>query len=202
MAPESKFMSHVIEESETEQDPGGLSWVGILSLSHISHLQKKGFSLLGLPWVPNSTFNQERKRMQKQRKSDQETKTVIKAKSWFLLKGCCCCSVAKLCLTLQTHRMQHTRLPYPSLSHGACANSCPLTQWCYPTISSPTSLALNLSQHQGLSQGIYLMISLSSSAGTKAHNQVEGGNFRLSTKSPEPLCYLTHQPIRRESHTL
>ena len=49
MAPESKFMSHMIEESETEQDPGGPSWVGILSLAHISHLQKKGLSLLGLP---------------------------------------------------------------------------------------------------------------------------------------------------------
>ena len=37
---------------------------------------------------------------------------------------------------LWPHGLQHTRLPYPSPSHGACSNSCPLSQWCPPTISS------------------------------------------------------------------
>ena len=37
---------------------------------------------------------------------------------------------------LQTHRLQHARLPCPSLSPGVCSNSCPLSQWCQPTISS------------------------------------------------------------------
>ena len=31
---------------------------------------------------------------------------------------------------------QHTRLPCPSPTPGACSNSCPLSQWCHPTISS------------------------------------------------------------------
>ena len=35
-----------------------------------------------------------------------------------------------------THRLQHIRLPCPSPSPGACANSCPSNQWCHPTISS------------------------------------------------------------------
>ena len=48
----------------------------------------------------------------------------------------CCCVVAKSCLTLHPHRLQHARLPYPSPSPGACSNSCPLSQWCHPTISS------------------------------------------------------------------
>ena len=34
------------------------------------------------------------------------------------------------------HGLQHTRLPCPSLSPGACSNSCPLSWWCHPTISS------------------------------------------------------------------
>ena len=34
------------------------------------------------------------------------------------------------------HRLQHTRLPCSSPSPGACSNSCPLSQWCHPTISS------------------------------------------------------------------
>ena len=47
------------------------------------------------------------------------------------------------------------RLPCPSLFPGVCLNSCPLSWWCYLTISSfaaPSPLALNLSQHQGLFQ--------------------------------------------------
>ena len=32
--------------------------------------------------------------------------------------------------------LQHTRLPCPSPTHGACSNSCPSSQWCHPTISS------------------------------------------------------------------
>ena len=38
--------------------------------------------------------------------------------------------------SLQPHRLQHTRLPSPSLSPRDCSNSCPLRQWCHPTISS------------------------------------------------------------------
>ena len=38
--------------------------------------------------------------------------------------------------SLQPHGLQHTRLPYPPLSPGVYSNSCPLSQWCYLTISS------------------------------------------------------------------
>ena len=40
------------------------------------------------------------------------------------------------CLTLQPHGLHHARLPCPSPSPGACSNSCPLSWWCHPTISS------------------------------------------------------------------
>ena len=43
------------------------------------------------------------------------------------------------------------------LSPSICSNSCLLSQWCYLTISfsvTPFSLAINLSQHQGLFQWI------------------------------------------------
>ena len=43
----------------------------------------------------------------------------------------CCYSVAHSCLTLC-----NPRLPCPSPSPGDCSNSCPLSQWCHPTISS------------------------------------------------------------------
>ena len=38
--------------------------------------------------------------------------------------------------TLQPHGLQHTRLPCPWPTPGACSNSCPLNRWCHPTISS------------------------------------------------------------------
>ena len=38
--------------------------------------------------------------------------------------------------SLQLHRLQHARLPCPSPSSRVCSNSCPLSQWCHPTISS------------------------------------------------------------------
>ena len=53
--------------------------------------------------------------------------------------------------------LQNTRLSCPSPSPGACSNSCPLSWWCHPAISSsvsPSPPAFNLSQHQGLFQGV------------------------------------------------
>ena len=42
--------------------------------------------------------------------------------------------------SLTPHRLQHTRLPCPSPSPRVYSNSCPLSQWCYPTISSSVAL--------------------------------------------------------------
>ena len=42
------------------------------------------------------------------------------------------CSVASI--SLRPHGLQHTRLPCPT--PGACANSCPSSWLCHPTISS------------------------------------------------------------------
>ena len=44
--------------------------------------------------------------------------------------------VAKSCLTLRPSGLQHARLPCPSPTPRACSNSCPLSRWCHPTISS------------------------------------------------------------------
>ena len=45
---------------------------------------------------------------------------------------------------LQPHGLQHDRLPRPSLYPGICSNSCPLSQWCYLTISSSATLVFFL----------------------------------------------------------
>ena len=38
--------------------------------------------------------------------------------------------------SLQPHKLQDARLPCPSPTPRACSDSCPLSQWCHPTISS------------------------------------------------------------------
>ena len=38
--------------------------------------------------------------------------------------------------SLRPHGLQHARLPCPSPTPGACSDSCLLSQWCHPTISS------------------------------------------------------------------
>ena len=38
--------------------------------------------------------------------------------------------------SLRPHGLQHARPPCPSSTPRACSDSCPLSQWCHPTISS------------------------------------------------------------------
>ena len=57
--------------------------------------------------------------------------------------------------SLRPHELQHARPPCPSPTPGVYPNSCPLSRWCHPNISSsvvPSPPAFNLSQHQGLFQ--------------------------------------------------
>ena len=60
---------------------------------------------------------------------------------------------------MRAHGLQHARLLCLPLSPGVCSNLCPLSQWCYLTITffvAPFSFAFNLSQHQGLFQWLTL----------------------------------------------
>ena len=63
-----------------------------------------------------------------------------KNKSRFLIKNNVsknhCSAVTQSCPILQPHWMQHARFPCPSPTPGVYSNSCPLSLWCHPTISS------------------------------------------------------------------
>ena len=60
--------------------------------------------------------------------------------------------------SLWPHKLQHARPRCPSPTPGIYSNSCPLSQWCHPAISSsvvfPSPPAPNTSQHQGLFQWV------------------------------------------------
>ena len=68
--------------------------------------------------------------------------TSIHLWSIFLYPSCwfCCFSVQFSCSvvsnSLQSHGPQHARPPWPSPTPGVYSDSCPLSQWCHPTISS------------------------------------------------------------------
>ena len=63
------------------------------------------------------------------------------------------CSVVSY--SLRHHRLQHARHPYPSLSPRVCSNSCPLSQWCQPTISSSVTPSPPALQHQNPFQWVW-----------------------------------------------
>ena len=56
------------------------------------------------------------------------------------------------------------RLPWPSLSPGACSNSCPLSQWCHPTILSSV-IPFSSCLQPFTASGFFLMIQLFTSGG-------------------------------------
>ena len=60
--------------------------------------------------------------------------------SWILKFQFCLGSIQLFCSvafdSLKPHRLKHARPPCASPIPRACSNSCPLTQWCHPTISS------------------------------------------------------------------
>ena len=51
-----------------------------------------------------------------------------------------CFSVTRSCPTLWPHGPQHISLLCPPPSPGVRSNSCPLSRWCHPTISSSAAL--------------------------------------------------------------
>ena len=77
--------------------------------------------------------------------------------------------------SLWPHGLQHARLPCPSPSPGACSNSCPLSWWCHPTISSsvvPFSSCLQSFPASGAFAKSWLFTSGDQSTGASASASV------------------------------
>ena len=77
--------------------------------------------------------------------------------------------------SLQPHGLQQARLPCLLLSPGVCSNSCSLSRWCYPTISSsvtPFSSCLQSFPATGSFQMSWLFTSGGQSTGASASASV------------------------------
>ena len=95
-------------------------------------------------------------------------------------------SVAQSCPTLRPHRLQHARPPCPSPTPGVYSNSCPLSWWCHPTISSsviPFSSRLQSSP----ASGSFPMSQLFTSGGQSIGVSASASVLPMNTQDRSPL---------------
>ena len=84
--------------------------------------------------------------------------------------------------SLWPHELQHARLPCPSPTPRVYPNSCPLSQWCHPTISSsvvPFSSCLQSFPSSGSFQMSQLFASGGQSTGVSASTSVLPMNIQV-----------------------
>ena len=85
------------------------------------------------------------------------------------------------------HGLQHARLPCPSPTPGACSNSCPLSQWCHPTISSSV---MPFSCPQSFpASGSFQMSQLFESGGQSIGVSTSTSVFPMNTQDWSPLAW-------------
>ena len=68
--------------------------------------------------------------------------------------------------SLRPHGLQHAMPPCPSPTPRVCSNSCPLSQWCHPTISS-SIVPFSCYLQSFPASGSFLMSQLFESGGQK-----------------------------------
>ena len=67
---------------------------------------------------------------------------------------------------------EHTRLPWPSLSPRVCSNPCPLSQWCYLTISSSATLFFCLNHEPNIPVSYAILLFTASDFHHQTHPQL------------------------------
>ena len=95
--------------------------------------------------------------------------------------------------SLWPHGLQHTRPPCPSPTPGVYPNSCPLSWWCHPTISSsvvPFSSCLQSVPELGSFQMIQFFASGGQSIGVSASTAV----LPMNTQDWSPLRWTGWPP--------
>ena len=105
------------------------------------------------------------------------------------------CSHSVVSDSLQPHGLQHARPPCPSPTPGAYSNSCPLSRWCHPTISSsvfPFSSHLQSFPASGSFQMSQFFPSDGQSIGVSASTSV----LPLNTQDWSPLGWTGWIPLQ------
>ena len=91
-----------------------------------------------------------------------------------------CCSVTQTCPTLWD-----PRLPCASPSPSICSNSCPLSQWCHPTISSSV-IPFSSCLQSFPASGSFLMGQVFASGGQSVGASASASVFPMNTQDWSP----------------
>ena len=95
--------------------------------------------------------------------------------------------------SLQPHGVEHARLPCPSLSPRVYSNSCPLSQWCHPILSSYHSLLLSPLIFSG--SGSFLMSWLFASGGQSIIASASASVLPVNVQAWFPLGWTCLIPL-------
>ena len=88
--------------------------------------------------------------------------------------------------SLRPHEPQHTRPPCPSPTPGVYTNSCPLSQWCHPTIS-PSVVSFSSSLQSFPTSGSFQMSQLFTSGGQSIGVSASTSVLPMNTHNWFPL---------------
>ena len=88
--------------------------------------------------------------------------------------------------SLQPHELQHTRPPCPSRTPGIYPNSCALSRWCHPAISSSVVPFSSCSQSLPAS-GSFQMSQLFASGGQNVRVSASTWVLPMNTQDWSPL---------------
>ena len=91
--------------------------------------------------------------------------------------------------SLWPHGLQHVRLPCPSPTLGAYSNSCPLSRWCHPTISSSV-VPFSSCPHSFPASGSFQMSQLFTSGGQSIGVSASTSGLPMNTQDWSPLGWL------------
>ena len=97
------------------------------AMSSLCLLCVEKLQLLDITQVPKYKFSHRSEKMQKEKKTIKQDKTIIVSVQF---------SCTVLSDPLRPHGLQHTWLPCPSPTPRACSNSCPSSWQSHATISS------------------------------------------------------------------
>ena len=95
--------------------------------------------------------------------------------------------------SLQPRGLQHTRLPCPSPSPGACSNSRPSSQWCHPTIS-PSVIPFSSCPQSFPVSGAFQMSQLFASGGQSIGASASASVLPVNIQDRFPLDGLVGSP--------
>ena len=95
--------------------------------------------------------------------------------------------------SLWRHGLQYTRLPCPSPTPGTYSNSCPLSQWCHPTISSSV-VSFSSCLQSFLATGSFLMSQFFASGGQSIGVSASASVLPMNIQNWFPLGWLVGSP--------